>query len=36
MKTIDERQIQKTTKEKQTKTERSKGVRSYSKRVSAK
>ena len=36
MKTIDERQIKKTTKEKQTKTERSKGNRSYSKRVRAK
>ena len=30
MKTIDERELQKTTKEKQTKTERSKGNRSYS------
>ena len=30
MKTIDEREMQKTTKEKQTKTERSKGNRSYS------
>ena len=36
MKTIDEREMQKTTKEKQTKTERSKGNRSYSKRVRAK
>ena len=36
MKTIDEREIQKTTKEKQTKTERSKGNRSYSERVRAK
>ena len=33
MKTIDEREMQKTTKEKQTKTERSKGNRSYSERV---
>ena len=36
MKTIDERQMQKATKEKQTKTERSKGNRSYSERVRAK
>ena len=36
MKTIDEREMQKTTKEKQTKTERSKGNRSYSERVTAK
>ena len=36
MKTIDEREMQKTTKEKQTKTERSKGNRSYSERVKAK
>ena len=36
MKTIDERHTQKTTKEKQTKTERSKGNRSYSERVRAK
>ena len=36
MKTIDERDIQKTTKEKQTKAERSKQNRSYSKRVRAK
>ena len=36
MKTIDEREMQKTTKEKQTKTERSKEKRSYSKRVRAK
>ena len=35
-KTIDEKEMQKTTKEKQTKTERSKGNRSYSKRVRAK
>ena len=33
MKTIDEREKQRTTKEKQTKTERSKGNRSYSERV---
>ena len=36
MKTIDEREMQKTTKEKQTKAERSKGNRSYSQRVRAK
>ena len=36
MKTIDEREMQKTTKEKQTKKERSKGNRSYSERVRAK
>ena len=36
MKTIDERKMQKTTKEKQTKAERSKGNRSYSERVGAK
>ena len=36
MKTIDQRKMQKTTKEKQAKTERSKGNRSYSKRVRAK
>ena len=36
MKTIDEQQMQKTTKEKQTKTERSKGNRSFSERVRAK
>ena len=36
MKTIDEREMQKTTKEKQTKTERSKGNRSYSESVRAK
>ena len=36
MKTIDEREIQKTTKEKQTKTERTKRNRSYSERVRAK
>ena len=36
MKTIDEREMQKTTKEKQIKTERSKGNRSYSERVRAK
>ena len=35
MKTIDEREMQKTTKEKQTKTERSKGNISYSERVRA-
>ena len=35
-KTIDEREMQKTTKEIQTKTERSKGNRSYSERVRAK
>ena len=33
MKTIDEREMQKTTKEKQAKTERSKRNRSYSERV---
>ena len=36
MKTIDERELQKTTKEKQTKTESSKWNRSYSERVRAK
>ena len=36
MKTIDEREMQKTTEEKQTKTERRKGNRSYSERVRAK
>ena len=36
MKTIDERGMQKTTKEKQTKTEKSQGNRSYSERVRAK
>ena len=36
MKTIDERKMQKTTKEKQTKAERSNGDRSYSERVRAK
>ena len=36
MKTIDEREMRKTTKEKQTKTERSKGNTSYSERVRAK
>ena len=36
MKTIDEKELQKTTKEKQTKTERSKGNRSYTERVKAK
>ena len=36
MKTIDEREMQNTTNEKQTKTERSKGNRSYSKTVKAK
>ena len=36
MKTIDERELQKTTKGKQTKSERSNGSRSYSERVIAK
>ena len=36
METIDEREMQKTTKEKQTKTERNKGNRSYGERVRAK
>ena len=36
MKTIDEREMQKTTKEKQTNAERSKGNRNYSERVRAK
>ena len=36
METIDEREMQKTTKEKQTQTERSKGNRSYSESVRAK
>ena len=36
MKTIDEGDLQKTTKEKQTKTERSKGNRRYSERLRAK
>ena len=36
MKTRDHREIQKTTKEKQTKTERSKWNKSYSERVRAK
>ena len=36
MKTIDEREIQKTAKEKQTQTETSKGDRSYSEKVRAK
>ena len=36
MKTIDETELQKTTKEKQTKTERDEGNRSYSGRVRAK
>ena len=36
MKTIHEREMQKTTKEKQTKAERSNGNRSYSERVRAK
>ena len=36
MKTINEREMQKTTKETQTKAERSEGNRSYSKRVRAK
>ena len=35
MKTIDEREMQKTTKEKQKKTERNKESRNYSKRVRA-
>ena len=35
MKTIHEREMQKTTKEKQTKAERSNGNRSYSERVRA-
>ena len=35
MKTIDEREMQKTAKEKQTKAERSKGNRGYSGRVRA-
>ena len=36
MKIIDEKEMQKTIKEKQTKTERSKGNRSYRERVRAK
>ena len=36
MKTIDERKMQETTKEKETKTEKSKGNRNYSERVGAK
>ena len=36
MKTIDKREMQKTTKEKQTKAERSNGNRNYSERVRAK
>ena len=36
MKTIDEREMQKTTKEKQAKTERSKWSRSYSEKVRTK
>ena len=36
LKAIDEREMPKTTKEKQTKTERSKGNRSYSEKVRAK
>ena len=36
MKTIDERETQKTTKEKQTNTEKSEGNRSYSETVRAK
>ena len=36
MKTIDEREMQKTIKEKQTKAEKSKGNRSYCERVRAK
>ena len=36
MKTVDKREMQKTSKENQTRTERSKGNRSYSERVRAK
>ena len=36
MKTIDEREMQKTTKEKQTKAEGTKGNRNYSERVRVK
>ena len=36
MQTIDERELQKTTKDKQKNTERSKGNRTYSERVRAK
>ena len=36
MKTIEEREMQKTSKEKQTKTKKSKGSRSYSERVRTK
>ena len=36
MKTIDDRELQKTTKQKQTKTERSKENQNYSERVRAK
>ena len=36
MRTVDEREMQKPTKEKQTKAERSKGNRNYSERVRAK
>ena len=36
MKTIDEREMQRTTNKKQTKTERCKGNKSYSKRMKAK
>ena len=36
MKTINEREMQKTTKEKQIKTKRSKGNRSYNERMRAK
>ena len=36
MKTTDERKLQKTTKEKQIKTEKSKGSKTYSERVRAK
>ena len=36
MKTIDKREMQKTTKEKQKKTKRGKGKRSYSERVRVK
>ena len=36
MKTIDEKELQKATEEKQTKTEKNKGNRSYTERVTAK
>ena len=36
MKTMDEREMQRTTKEKQTKAERSKGNKSYTERMGAK